>query len=285
MKLQLKYTVFLILATIFIILYFSDTPQVEETITFFPIDSSLQFEQASTHLVVKETGKEIYSLNWDVRSSLDRTAYLRQDVSLLFKNGKLVGTLKNWKQNRKELSQSAKSKEGESGLYDAITFHYAELHPSDTIFTSAQQMSKDKLYAVSTPELQSFHNPLSEEQKEWKNVLDSVTKEITLHSLDEAKKKYQINLNQYKVISLTELPAKKNQWLSSFPSFQREEIVGKLWEGLYKNYVLGIKKEDGSNVSPQGSTIPQLLVAKDKSEILVLFTSKDGTPNLLRQKL
>ena len=285
MKVQLKYTVFLMLAAIFIILYFSDTHQVEETIIYFPIDSSLQFEHASTHLVAKETGKGAYSLTWKVHSSLDQTAYLRQDVSLLYKNGKLEATLKNWKQNRQELSQSDKFKEKESGRYDAITFHYAELHPSDTIFTSAQQLSKDKLYAISTPDFQSFHNPLSEEQKEWKHVLDSVTKNITQNSLQKAKEHFHIDPDQYKMISLTDLPTRKNQWLSSFPSFQREEIVGKLWEGLYKNYVISIKKEDGTTLSPQGSTIPLLLVAKDKREVLVLFSSKDGTPYLLRQKL
>lgn len=285
MKLQLKYTAFLVLAAIFIILYFSDTQQVEETIIFFPIDSSLQFDHASTHMTAKDTGNETYSITWKVQSSLDRIAYLRQDVSLLYKNGKLEDSLKSWKQNRQALSQKEKYKESESGRFDTVTFHYAELHPSDTVFTSAQQMSKDKLYAVSSPSFQYFQNPLSEEQKEWKNILDSYTQEVTQNSLRKAQEEFNINLKQYKIITLTDLPAKKNQWLSSFPSFQREEIVGKLWEGLYKNYILGIKKEDGTTVSPQGSTIPLLLVAKDQSEILVLFTSKDGTPVLLRQKL
>jgi hypothetical protein len=38
-------------------------------------------------------------------------------------------------------------------------------------------------------------------------------------------------------------------------------------------------------VSPQGSTIPLLLMAKNQREILVLFTLKDGTPIMLRQEL
>ncbi|MFJ7937006.1 hypothetical protein ACIQYG_00560 [Peribacillus sp. NPDC096622] len=285
MKVQLKYTVFLVLTTIFVILYLSNHKQTEETIIFFPIDSSLHFEHASTHLTPKGTGDSTYTITWRVDSKLDQPAYLRQDVSLLYKNGKLAGALKNWRQNKQELSQKAKTKESESGRYEAVTFHYAEVHPSDTIFTSAQQLSKDKLYTVTTPVFQFFHRPLSEEQIQWKKTLDGLTDQTVRNGLEKAGQAFQVNLDQYKIISLTDLPSKKNQWLAAFPQFKREEIVGKLWEGLYKNYVLGIKKEDGSTVSPQGSTIPLLLMAKNQSEILVLFTLKDGTPIMLRQKL
>ncbi|MGE7759261.1 hypothetical protein [Peribacillus sp. NPDC097895] len=285
MKLQLKYTVFLVLLTIFFIIYFSNNKQVEETIIYFPIDSSLHFDHASTHLIPKGTGDSTYTITWKVNSALDQPAYLRQDVSLLYKNGKLTGALKNWRQNKQELSQKAKSKESESGRYEAVTFHYAEVHPSDTIFTSAQQLSKDKLYIVTTPSFQYFHRPLSEEHNQWKKTLDSLTDQTVQNGLEKADQAFHINLDQYKIISLTDLPSKKNQWLSAFPQFKREEVVGKLWEGLYKNYVLGIKKEDGSTMSSQGSTIPQLLLAKNQSEILVMFTLKDGTPIMLRQKL
>jgi len=112
-----------------------------------------------------------------------------------------------------------------------------------------------------------------------------LTDQTVRNGLEKAGQAFQVNLDQYKIISLTDLPSKKNQWLAAFPPFKREEIVGKLWEGLYKNYVLGVKKEDGSTVSPQGSTIPLLLMAKNQREILVLFTLKDGTPIMLRQKL
>ncbi|WP_340371716.1 hypothetical protein [Peribacillus sp. FSL E2-0218] len=285
MKLQLKYTVLLLLTTIFVILYFSNNERAEETIIFFPIDSSLHFEHASTHLMPKENGGSSYTITWRVSSALDRPAYLRQDVSLLYTNGKLTGALKNWRQNKQELSQKAKAKESESGRYDAVTFHYAEVHPSETIFTSAQQLSKDKIYAITTPSFQYFHRPLSEEQIEWKKTLDSLTEQTVQSGLEKASQAYHINLDQYNIISLTDLPDKKNQWLSAFPPFKREEIVGRLWEGLYKGYVLGIKKEDGSTVNAQGSTIPLLLMAKNQRELLVLFTLKDGTPIMLRQDL
>ncbi|AOH55705.1 hypothetical protein ABE28_015195 [Peribacillus muralis] len=284
MKLQLKYTVLLVITTIFVILYFSNN-QAEETITYFPIDSSLHFEHASTLLTPKENGGSAYSITWRVTSALDRPAYLRQDVSLLYTNGKLTGALKNWRQNKQELSQKAKAKESESGRYDAVTFHYAEVHPSETIFTSAQQLSKDKIYAITTPSFQYFHRPISEEQIEWKKTLDSLTNQTVQDGLEKASHAYQINLEQYNIIPLTDLPDKKNQWLSAFPSFKREEIVGKLWEGLYKDYVLGVKKEDGSTVNAQGSTIPLLLIAQNQRELLVLFTLRDGTPIMLRQEL
>ena len=87
------------------------------------------------------------------------------------------------------------------------------------------------------------------------------------------------------MISLPDLPTQVNQIFRIFPKKKREELVGKLWEGIYKNYLLGVRKEDGSFVRPEGSSIPQLLVANNHREILFLFTLKDGTPIMLRQKI
>ena len=44
-------------------------------------------------------------VEWKLESILDRKAYLRQDVGLLYSNGRLVAKQGNWKQNTPSLIQ------------------------------------------------------------------------------------------------------------------------------------------------------------------------------------
>lgn len=74
--------------------------RTEETIKFFPLDREAVFTEAKTTLALatnKERGR--YSLRWSTISTLNRRAYLRQDVSLLFADGRLVDVLSRWETN------------------------------------------------------------------------------------------------------------------------------------------------------------------------------------------
>lgn len=275
----------IILSAIIISFYLYSSKQSQETIIFFPIDPSYYFEHASTHLIASQSGKDTYSLDWTVDSTLNDRAYLRQDISLLYKNGQLEAILNKWKQHTSLINQKKKLKNRESARFDAISFHYAEIHRNEETFSSVQQMSKARLYAVTTPSFTAFQKPLSEVQKQRKNRLDSEMNTKTKSALNTALAHFQINKEQYQTIPLTDLPTKANQIFRLFPKKKREEMIGKLWEGLYKSYILGIRKEDGSLVNPEGSSIPQLLVANNQREILILLTLKDGTPIMLRQKI
>lgn len=275
----------LIFSAIIISFYLFLSKKSEETIIFFPIDPSHYFENAATHLHASSSGKEIYFLQWKVDSTLNDSAYLRQDISILYKNGQLEGILNKWRQHTQMISQKEEIKDRENARFDAISFHYAEIHPMEDTYTSVQQMSKANLYAVTSPSFTAFQNPVSEVQKQWHDRLDNYTNTKIRSSLNKALVHFQINKDQYQTFSLTDLPTQVNQIFRMFPKQKQEEIIGKLWEGLYKNYFLGIKKENGTLVSPKGSSIPQLLVANNQREILVLFTLKDGTPILLRQKI
>lgn len=275
----------LIFSAIIISFYLFYSNQSEETIIFFPIDLTHYFEHASTHLISTQSETDTYSVQWKVESTLNEPAYLRQDISLLYKNGQLKAVLNKWKQHTQTITQKKKLKDHESARYDAISFHYAELHPNEETYTSVQQMSKARLYAFTTPSFEAFQRPVSELQKQWKNRLDSYATAKTKSALNKALVYFQLNKEQYQVISLTDLPTKRNQIFRVFPKKKRDELIGKLWEGLYKNYLLGIRKEDGSLVHPEGSSIPQLLVANNHREILFLFTLMDGTPIMLRQKI
>ncbi|PLR76950.1 hypothetical protein CU633_12830 [Bacillus sp. V3-13] len=63
------------------------------------------------------------------------------------------------------------------------------------------------------------------------------------------------------------------------------EIPGHLWEGLYKNYFLGIQKKDGTIIDPIDSSMPLILLAKDQSHLLVAFETADREPVILRQRI
>ncbi|MFJ5758012.1 hypothetical protein ACIQAA_02440 [Neobacillus sp. NPDC093182] len=52
-----------------------------------------------------------------------------------------------------------------------------------------------------------------------------------------------------------------------------------------KNYILGIKKADGTSEDPIGSTLPLILIATDKTHLLVLTETASGEPILLRQMM
>lgn len=78
----------------------------KEAIIFFPINPRVTFSEAKTTLQLqsqKRDGK--YSLLWSTSSALDRNAYLRQDISLLFADGRLVDRLSKWKSNSQTLTQ------------------------------------------------------------------------------------------------------------------------------------------------------------------------------------
>ncbi|MBM7693297.1 hypothetical protein JOC77_002737 [Peribacillus deserti] len=266
--------------------YFINDERSTETIIFFPIDKKAVFQSADTMLIPQKLSKMRYDLQWRSYSETYKPAYLRQDVSLLFKNGRLEGVMKEWKENTNKLDQSRAFSLNESSIYEAITFHYGEIHTADSI-TSTQALSFDKKYMILSKlsGFDFFESPITKEQKEWQLTLDNNKKAITSLGWDEAVQKFSIPRSRYKELPLTELSRQRTRFLSGIPESVQEEIIGKLWEGLYKNYVLGIKKENGTIISPLGSTIPLLLLNHNKRELLVLLQAEDRTPILLRQSL
>lgn len=275
----------LIFSAIVLSVYLFHSNQTEETIIFFPIDPSLYFEQASTYLLPISSEKDTYTVQWKVDSTLNEPAYLRQDISLLYKNEKLEAILNYWKQHKQTILQKKKLTANESAQYDALSFHYAEVHRNENTYTSVQQMSKANLYVITAPIFEAFQRPLSITQQQWKNDLDHYTTDKTKIELNNALDYFELDKERYQVILLTDLPVEANKILRVFSKTKQEEILGKLWEGIYKNYILGIRKADGSIVQPEGSSVPQLLIANDHREILLLITLKDGTPIMLRQNI
>lgn len=260
----------------------------EETITFFPLDNTVKYKSANTTLTLeKEKSNNRHKVDWKVNSSLDREAYLRQDMALLFVNGLLKGKMAKWEQDTADLTQEEVVSTGESARYDAVTFHYSELHRDEDKITSAQRMSDDILYVIDSPfsPLRSFRIAKSNEEKEWKKVLDQTLRNRLTKSLQQAERAYRFESSDYIVTPLETIRKYEEQPINGFTQKETAIILGKLWEGLYKNYYLGIKKSDGTVVDPIDSTMPLILISRNKSHLLVVTQTNTGESVILKQLL
>ncbi|MBU5213419.1 hypothetical protein [Heyndrickxia oleronia] len=280
----------ILLITILIFVLKVTLSPVKETIIFFPLHKEAQFIKAESQLNVttSKISPYKYNLTYHLYSELDRSAYLRQDIGLLYRNGKLATIigLKNWKQYSANLNQNDLIKDNDTAFYQAISYHYGEIQENSNI-TSVQTMSMDSLYVIKSKYSQtfnSFHIPQSELEKEWQDTLKPYIDNQLNAIWNKGMNELDINRHQYNlVIPLTELSTYKHKPLPGFTKRKSEEMIGKLWEGIYKNYLFGIKTEEGTSISPYGSTIPLLLFNRDKTEILVLIITKDFQPIILKQ--
>jgi hypothetical protein len=278
--LLLGLTIIIITTTLF---YLSKNPKVQESITFFPIDPSVTYKTAQTSLTL--LGKK--TLIWRIDSTLNRSAYLRQDAGFLYSNGRLLDELSGWKQNTKRIEQEKHIVTNRNTLFEAITFHHAELHEKGGRIFSSQAMSSDQLYVInSVSNIQySFRTPATKEQNLLKQKLDEETERMLQYSWNKGIRHFSIHLGDFQAFPLNLFNNRSKKGLPGFTKEETDRVIGNLWEGLYKNYLLGIKKADGTTISPIGSTIPLILLADNKTHLLVLTETKNGEPILLRQRI
>jgi hypothetical protein len=251
-------------------IYQQINPKTQESITYFPIDPNVTFKTAQTTLTLRNQANTIL---WKEHSTLDRKAYLRQDAALLYANGRLLEALRKWKQNTAVLEQEKRVTINKSALLQAITFHHAELHEKDNQISSSQAMSSDQIYFISA----------EADVENIKKQLDQQTERMLQISWNNGLRHFAINLKNYQTFPLSEFNEQAKNVLPGFTKTETGKIVGSLWEGLYKNYILGIKKADGTIENLKGSTLPLILIATDKTHLLVLTETASGEPILLRQ--
>ncbi|AIE60731.1 hypothetical protein [Bacillus methanolicus] len=259
---------------------------VKESITFFPIDHNVVFSKAYTKLDLLDKKKhDQYSVAWKIESTLERKAYLRQDIGFLFANGRLKGKMGKWKQNTASLTQEQIIHGKDSCHLEAISFHHAEIHYNNEQIFSAQTMSADHLYVIysSFRPLQSFRTPGTKEETEWKTTIDKITNQELESSWTNATDHFSIKRDQYISIPLTALIDYNYRPLPGFTKHETERILGNLWEGLYKNYFLGIKKRNGTVVDSENSIVPLIFLAKNKSHLIIITETADGEPIMFRQ--
>lgn len=255
-----------------VILVFMLIPDKSEpTITYFPPDDEEQFQHATNTLELQETDEENnYAVVWENYSKSGNPLYLRQDVSVLYKDGRLIGIKSVWKENSQTIDFKETFRFKQDHLFQAATLHYGEKHNEDEDINSLLKMSYSELFVASDKDekLPHFQQPQSEQDTKSKTKLQKRTKENLLHHWHRLTSHFDIDMAQYEVVPLTELHQFENKALLSFTQEQTDEIIGKLWEGLYKNYIIPVSetKDDSSD-----SYVPLILFEKHEHDILVLF--------------
>jgi len=284
---QKFYLSLLVVSTFLLVLtYFFYEPPVKESIIYFPLNERAEFLSAETTIgKPKEKGNSDFIIPVKSTSRLSEKAYLRQDITLLFSNGIFVGKFGKWEKDTDFLEDEARFTLKGGQLLQAISFHYGELHQGKTI-TSAQKMSQDFLYIIPTPMgLTYFRDADSEDETGFQEILDEKLDEAIKRNVQIAEEQFQLNLENYHIFPLSKLPDFETSPLPSLSKGKTREVIGQLWEGLYKNYFLTIKKGDGTTTSPIGSTMPIILFSKSKDHLYVIFQTADGEGIRLIQKI
>src|SRR5699024_712001 len=256
---KVKRYLFLCIMLIIVTVFFVMTNIIAEmTITYFPIDYDRTFTSAESSLTPTN---EQYTIDWASHSTSEDSLYLRQDVSLLFRNGALVGVLNKWLQNTTTIEQKQPVTIRPNAVVQTISFHHGERHDNETI-TSIQAMSTDELYMLKN---NSFKTPKTYGQTQAVTELDQQIKHQLHMYWEELMNHFNINEEEYSSIPLTEI-VNFDQYLSDTVSEKASDrIIGQLWEGLYKNYILAAVEANSNDF------MPIILLANDQTHLFILY--------------
>ncbi|TFJ93670.1 hypothetical protein [Lentibacillus salicampi] len=281
MKKQLIFllTIPLICTTLLIVLWQMDSAPA---ITYFPEDEQTGFAETSTMLeMVSEKTRDSYEMIWSSKSVSDRELYLRQDASILFNNGQLLGVQSKWKENTDAIQLKETFNGEDSNYFQSISFHHGEVHYPDDEIKSIHDMTYDQLYVIDSPstDLESFRTPETDYEHEWSHLLDHTTQQQLLYKWKQLMTHFNIDQEAYHTVPLTDLYKFNTKPLPSLTQAQTNQIMGQLWEGIYKNYVLNVKNANNT----VKSYIPLLLFDKQNDHLLVLFEWNGQKERLIQQ--
>ncbi|MBM7646363.1 hypothetical protein JOD45_002591 [Scopulibacillus daqui] len=272
----------------FLLYYFTRHSDLEESITYFPEDSELSYIYNKTTLTIEpQNQSKPFKILWQTGSKTNQKVYLREDVSLLFKNGRLASILSKWRKNAQTIHQEKTLSFHDSGHFEAITIHHAEKHTNQNVYTGKDIMSYDQRYVMAPKNqpISFFKVPVTPEELGWYHVLDSAVKQDQQEILEEASKQFHIHLASYYIFPLTYLHIYNQNTLPGLDKKTSHRAVSQLWEGLYKNYILGIKLKENQTENPIGSSVPFILYDKNSTHFLIITKTASGKLALFKQKI
>jgi len=259
---------------------------MDEAFIFFPEDEQIYFREANTalELLIKKDNDE-YALEWSFSSETNEPAFLRSDMSLLFENGTFMGARKQSLKDQIFIEEVGTINGEDSGRYDVITFHHAEVHYSNDTLRSKHTWSQDQLYVEDSPlsPLHSFKNPSTEDEERSKKILNSIMSQQLSYQLDGLLEEFNINIADYHYFTILDFPDFINFPLPGLTQKETFSIIGQLWEGFYRYYILGINTFTEETYSPKGNSLPHVLLHKDGTHLLLLYETRDGTRQQLFQ--
>lgn len=270
--------------TALLLYFYQDQDETEQSLTYFPDDPALLFEKAGTTIQFQPDTP--YTLQWMVESKINKPTYLRQDVSLLFKDQRLIGILSQWKEKTDQLSQMKTLKENESGYYEAITVHHAENHYPNNVIRGKEVMSYDHLSVIdSAGEFTSFRIPAQPEEKDWTTKRWRTLQQEQHDLVTKAAQQFHFNLSQYDSFPLSYLHIYNDHPLPSLNQKTTHRVISQLWEGIYKDYCLGVHLSEHDVRDPIGSMMPIILFDKNAKQILVIIQLNTGEITMLKQEI
>ncbi|MDG5788742.1 hypothetical protein QA612_14800 [Evansella sp. AB-P1] len=266
--------------------YFENKTSV--TMTYFPEDDQVSFSEKSTEIQLLELKDENeYLLEWRYHSVTDSTVFFRKDISLLFENGSLLGIETDSKQNTDKLNGVSSIHGEDSGRHEAITYHFAEIHYPNDLIKSKFSISSNTLYVIdsSLSPILTFREAKNTMEKRSKELLDSIIDQQLTYIWEGLMEEFQIDQRNYYLIPFNNIDYYVDQPLPSFSREKSTEIIGKLWDGLYRTYISGIDTFNDSTYSPIGSSIPLILLHNEGGHLIILFETADGTKQQLLQHI
>lgn len=248
----------IIISVITIIMFLINSPRhTIPAITYFPIDEHTRFLFTTTDLKpIKTSDENTDQFIWKSQSKSDKPLYLRQDISLLYENGYFKGLLSKWSEQTDTVELQKTINHKKNNLYQAISYHYGEVHHNENIINSIQQMS-------STDFLSSNHS-IGESPETQSQIISSQISTFWNQVIED----YDIDKSLYLAVPLTNLDYYNSKTLPLLTSEETDKVIGQLWEGLYKNYIIPITATK-PNQAPHH--VPMVLFDKESRHLIILF--------------
>ncbi|MBO8171309.1 MAG: hypothetical protein H0Z33_05365 [Bacillaceae bacterium] len=253
----------------------------------FPLNPDHTFQSADTYLSVENPDEHRYTIRVDTVSQTSKKAYLRQDVTLLFQDGILIKKSYGWKENEDTLIHRVEAPARYNHLFQAISFHHAEFHDPSGVnetITSQFAMSYDYLYVAASKfgGIHQFHQPETDKQVKWKEVMDRAVQRQLQFEWDKAIEEFEIDEGNYYKIPLVQLELYgSKEELPGIPGSKQAEVIGRLWEGLYRHYVLG----SDNQTETEGSSMPLILIDKQGQHLRIVYRTANGIYHQLFQEI
>jgi len=247
-------------------------------VKYFPLDENVTFHKAETDLNVLPKNHEI---EWAIESTSSETAYLRQDISLLYENGKFKGVQSKWRQHLNHLELNERFYQPKNSLLQAISFHHGEIHYPDDQIYSIQKMTSNQLYFVmENGKIHAFRESSNPFERAWEKKLNRMTDERLTNHWNELIDHFDIDIEGYDSFPLTDLVKYENKNLPGRNEKETMKVIGQLWEGLYKNYIILLADENNVHASHY---VPLILVAKNNDHLLVFFELNNKKQKLIQK--
>src|SRR5699024_704557 len=132
-----------------------------------------------------------------------------------------------------------------TAVFEAISFHQGEIHQPSNDITSIQKMTFDKIYMHKNN--QSFE-PLSKKDERI-TIIDQEKQERLKKSWNKGIYEHYSDQSDYTFIPLTYPADYEDNPPPGLSVEQSRANIGKLWEGLYKEYILRLKEKKNEGKS------------------------------------